>query len=215
MKLYEIYKELVHERLTPAEAAEKFRMTEQDLKFRITRHGKRLPQILKTLDRINNDEMTRSEASALLQVGERQVNNLMKSWTVARPLKEYLVHKAVTGVKWEIRKKFAIEFIAGSCTLEEAAENAGVTDRQIRRWVSDLLNTHFGMVFKDLKELTLTKRSRLADEIEEAEGLEVAKMNVLNEVVKGHKAIEELALERVLSKRSNRKVVNVRGFTPD
>ncbi len=214
MSLYDIYSRWVHEKITDDEAAKLFSLTSKDFRFRVTRYGKRLPVVLKTLDRIASDQITREDAAKLLKVSARRVNQLELNWGVARPIKQYIINKAVTSVKWEIRKKFAIEYISGSATLEEAAENANVTDRQIRRWVSDLLEKHFGMVFKDLKDLTSAKRLRLADEIEEAEGLEISKINVLNEVSKGLKAIEEVAMERVLSKRTNRKTTHVRRIGP-
>lgn len=210
MKLYDIYAEYIQEKITLEEAAEKLNLSETDLKFRITRYGKKLPIVLKTLDRIRDDEITRDQACNILKISPRQVNNLMLTWQAPRPLKQYLIDKAVSVVKWEIRKKYAVEFIAGTCTIEEAAENSEVSERQIRRWVIDLLKRHFQMTFKDLKEVTLARRRRLADEIEEAEGLEVSKINVLNEVSRGERAIEDVALERVLAKRSNRRPPIVR-----
>ena len=213
MSLYSTYTLWLHKKIDDAEAAQAYGLTEKDWKFRLSRYGKRLPLVLKTLDRISEDELTREEAAALLQVSPRQINQLQIAWKVTRPLKEYVVNRAVSEVKWEIRKKFAIEFIAGSCKIDEAAENATVSERQMRRWVSELLDKHFGMVYKDLKDLALRRRQRLADEIETAEGLEVAKLNVLAEVAKGEKAIQEVALERVMSKRTVRNSNHVRGST--
>lgn len=211
MKRYEVYKQFARGRQTEEDLAGALGLSVRSWRIRSTKHGSKLPLVLKTLDEIEADTLSRDEASERLGVCVRQVNQMMRTWGVSRPLKDYLVTRAVSSVKWEIRKKFAIEFIAGSSTLEDASERAEVSMRQMRRWVADLLDTHFGMVFKDLKDLTKTKRERLADSIEEAEGLEIAKLNVLNEVARGDRAIEEVALERVLSKRTNRKHGNVRG----
>jgi hypothetical protein len=210
MKLFEIYRAMIRSEISHDEAAEQFGITPRDLKFRLTKYGKRMPRVLKTLDKIQEDRMDRTTAAETLGVSLRQVNNLMESWGVQRPLKEYLVDRAVSEVKWEIRKKFAIEYISGSCTIEEAAENAGVSTRQIRRWVSELLAKHYEIVFKDLKHIPLSRLRRMADEIEEKEGLEVAKQNVLREVLKGETAIEEVALQRVMSRRTRARPLNVR-----
>lgn len=204
MGLYNIYTKLVHGKISHADAAEQLDITEKDLKFRITRYGTKLPRVLKTLDRIRTDDISREDAAHILGVTPRQVNNLMKTWKAPRPLKQYIIDKAIATVKWEIRKRYAIEFIAGSCELQEAADNAQVSHRQMRRWVADLLEKHYQIVFKDLKRINLSRRKAMADEIEDAEGLVIEKINVLNEVARGTKAIEQVALDRVLARRSHR-----------
>lgn len=208
--LYTTYRKLQQHLITEIEAAQAFGMTVKQLRFQITRQGNRLPLILKTLDAISQDKMSRQEAAELLQVSVRQVNHLQGTWKVDRPIKEYLIHKAAARVKWEIRKKYASDFISGSSSLEEASELAGVSTRQMRRWVAELLEKHYQMPFVDLKLVSLPRRRRMADEIDEAEGLETAKQNVLAEVAKGARALQEVALERVKSRHSQRGRSNVR-----
>lgn len=205
MSLYETYNQWLHKKITDDEAAEQFRMTVSNFRMRVSKYGKRLAVVLKTLDRISDDEITRDQAATILNITTRQVNNLQEAWRVSRPLKQYLITRTVSTVKWELRKRFAVEFIAGSATIEDCAANAGVSVRQMRRWVGELLDKHYGIVFKDLKVIPDKRRARMADEIEEAEGLEIAKINVLNEVARGEKAIQEVALERIMSKRTVRK----------
>jgi hypothetical protein len=203
MNFLDIYNLLAQGEITHDQAATILGMTPKNLKFRITKWGHKLPLLLATLDKIKADTITREEASAALNVVPRQVNKLMESWKVTRPLKTYHVSKAATSIKWEIHKKYAIDFISGSMELLEAAENAGISDRQMRREISKLLKKHYEMPFKDLNQISLNRRKRLADEIETAEGLELAKQSVLKSIADGKLSIREEALNRVLSKRSN------------
>lgn len=201
MNLLDVYNLMITNEITQEQAAGTFGFSERDLKFRMTRWGHRLPLLLACLDKIKADTMTRSEAADTLGISTRQINKLQETWKVARPLKTYLVDKAATQIKWEIRKKYAIDFIAGGIDFETAAEGAGCTTRQMRRWVADLLVKHYEMPYKDLIPLSLKRRKRLADEIETAENLELAKQNVLKSIADGKMSIEEEALNRVLSKR--------------
>lgn len=204
MNLLDLYSMIQKNEVTPLEAAKALGFTQRDLKFRMTRYGARLPGVLSVLDKIRNDEITRKEAAVQLNVGVREVNQLMNSWRVRRPLKQYLITRASSSVKWEIRKKFAIDFIAGAGTIEDAAEGANVSTRQMRRWVTELLDKHFKMVFKDLKPLSLARRKRLADEIETAEGLELAKQQILKAIADGKRSIADEAVERVVARRIKR-----------
>lgn len=200
-ELIEVFEMLQAKKITVEQAAIALELPVRDLRFRLSRWGDRLPLLLSTLQKIKEGSLARDDAARTLGCSVRQVNYLMETWKVSRPLPQYIVTRTASKVKWELRKKFAIEYIAGQSTIEDAAEAAQVSDRQMRRWVSELLRKHYGMVFKDLKELSERKRMRLADEIETAEGLELAKQNVLKALADGKKTIEEEALERVLSKR--------------
>lgn len=202
MNLLDIYNALMSKQITTEQAASTLGLVERDLKFRMTKAGHKLPLTLSVLDKIKADAITREEASRVLGVSVRQINKLQESWSVARPLKAYLVNKAATQIKWEIRKKYAIDFIASGSDFEAAAEAAGCSSRQMRRWVTDLLEKHFDMPYKDLAHVSMSRRKRLADEIETAENLELAKQNVLKSIADGKVSIQEEALNRVLSKRS-------------
>lgn len=209
MTLYQVYSSWVQGKLSDEQVAEAFQISVKVWKFKVTRYGKTMGITLKTLDRIAEDQITREEASKILGVTPRAVNLLMETWGVKRPLKEYLIKRSETEIKWEIRKKGAIEYIAGTATLEEAAEIAMCTDRQMRRWITELLHRHLEMPFKDLKLLSARKRKQVADEIEEAEGLEMDKINAINEVSRGSKQIRDLALERVVSRYRHRRGIDV------
>lgn len=204
MNRLKTYRDLKAGRIDLASAAVTFNISEKDLKFRISRHGNRLPNVLMVMDKIENSALSRSEAAAELEISDRHVNQLMNTWQVKKPLREYLVTRTASQVKWELRKKFAIEYIGDDCDLEAAAEGAGVSTRQMRRWVSDLLYKHFEMPFKDLKLVTRMRRQRLADEVEVAEGIELAKRNVLDTIAQGEKTIEQEAVDRVMARRSSK-----------
>lgn len=212
MNLLDVYNLMTTNEITQEQAATTFGFAEKDMKFRMSRWGHRLPLLLATLDKITSDTITREEAAEILQVTVRQINKLQGTWRVARPLKTYLVDKQATQIKWELRKKYAIDYIAGGVDFENLAESAGCSSRQMRRWVADLLIKHFEMPYKDLLTLTPNKRKRLADEIETAEHLELSKKNVLKSIADGKLSVQEEALNRVLSKRvihDRRRTTNV------
>jgi hypothetical protein len=197
MKLLEIYSALQGGHITTEEAARTLGITVRDLKFRVSRWGNRLPTLCAALDMISENKATRDEAAALIGVSVRQVNHLMETWKIRRPTPKYVIDSVVAEIKWEIRKKYAIEFIGGYCSLDDAATEAGVSNRQMRRWVADLLDEHFGMAYKDLRELTGKRRAQLAEQIEETEGFEYAKRAVLQSIRRGETTLEEEAAARI------------------
>ena len=201
MTYLSIYNALTENEITLKQAAELMNLSAKSLRIRMAKHGHTFPVLLTVLDKIKANAITRDDAAVILQTTTRQVNKVAESWGVRRPLRPYLVTRAGSKVKWELHKKFAIDFIAGSANLIEAAEDGGVSDRQMRRVISDLLKKHYEMPFKDLNTLSLTKRRRLAEEIEKAEGLEFEKQAMLKSIADGKLSIAEVALNRALSKR--------------
>jgi len=204
MKLLDIYTLLENKEITEEEAAKTLGMTVKLLRFRITRWSHRLPLLLSILDKIKEDKITRNEASVALQVTVREVNQLMKTWNIERPIKEYELNRVKSQVKWEIRNRYALDFISGHMELDEAAESADVSPRQMRRWVSKLLEKHFQMPWGDLKQLSNERRLRLVQEIEIAENLELAKQQTLTAISKGKKTLETEALDRVISRKKRK-----------
>ena len=160
--------------------------------------------LLSTLDRIVADEIDRDEAARILGVSTRQVNKDMERWGVQRPLKEYLVHRELTSLKWDSCKKHAVDFIAGSTTLKSAAAGANQSERQMRRWISKLLGEYDGIVFKDLEKISDPLRCRLAKNIMTGEQIDVATQKVLTEIAAGRLRAEDEALARVLASGKRR-----------
>jgi len=201
MTLLEIYNLVQTKEITETEAAAALELPLAQFRMRKTKWGHRLPLMFSVLDKVRDDGITRDGAAEALQVTVREINKLMTSWNVTRPIKPYLLQREASKVKWEVRKKFAIDFIHGSTTVDEAAESAEVDPRQMRRWVSGLLMKHFEMPWKDLVKMPLNRRRRLAQEIEDAEGFEMSKQNLVNSIARGDKTLQDEALERVTAKR--------------
>lgn len=201
MKLLDIYSMMESGDLNEEGAAAALGTTLKDLRFRVTRWGNRLPLVLSIMDKLRDERISRQDAAEALGVTPRQVNALMNTWKVVKPPKAYLIERRASKVKWEVHKKFAIDFIAGSGSIDDAAEGADVSTRQMRRLVSQLIDKHYGMVFKDLRTLSLARRRRLAQEIETAEGLELTKQQALSPVLRGEKTIQEEALDRVIAEK--------------
>lgn len=210
MNLIDIYNALQKGDITTEEAAQALGFTHTDMKFRITRWGHRLPLLLATLDKIRAGTVGRGEAAKTIGVSLRQMNHLMQTWKVHRPIAKYVVNHTLAEVKWEIRKKYAVDYIAGGVTIEEAAERASVSTRQIRRWVSELLRKHFSMVWKDLKEVPMHRRARLATEIERAEGLEYGKQAVIQAISRGDTTLFDEAANRLAHLTHRRGTAHVR-----
>lgn len=210
MKLLELYSMMQAGEVTKEQAAHALGTSVVGLKVREGKLGHKLPLVLSVLDKIADDKITRSEAADVLQTTVRNVNALMASWQISRPLKPYLIERAAPKVKWEIRKKYAIDFIADASTIEDAAEAAGVSTRQMRRWVAELMKKHFGATWGDLKDMTATKRRRLASEIETAENLEIARQQVIKRISDGDLTIEDDVLSRIVARRARKKENHVR-----
>lgn len=205
MNLIDLYN--LHQKgdLSTDDMARLLGISPKNLKIRFTKHGDRLPLVLATLDKIKADQIDREKAATTLKVTPRTVNQLMVSWNVERPIKDYLIDRAASQVKWEVRKKYAIDYIGERETLDKAAQKADVSTRQMRRWVSDLLVKHFGIVFKDLIKITLTRRRQMANEVEQKEGLELAVKERVLAVSEGSKALAEEAVELVMERRERRR----------
>jgi len=71
-----------------------------------------------------------------------------------------------------LHQNFAVDCIRGICSVDAAAENAGMSKVEMRLCISELLRKHFGMLLKELEGLDSLRRNRLASEIETAESLE-------------------------------------------
>lgn len=212
MNLLDIYNMKEQGQLTDEEVAKALGKSVQTVRFVWTRWGMKLPMMFSILDKIRAGTISRGEAAEALECTGREVNLLMNRWNVERPIGDRRMERERAVVKWEVRKKFAIDFIAGASTIEEAAESGQVSVRQMRRWVSELLEKHYDMAFKDLKNVTLPRRRRLAAEMEEKEGLDLAKQQLMKVVFDGRKTIQEEAADRALQKRARRragKAVNV------
>lgn len=205
MNLLHVYNLLNTGEITHAQAAKALGFSERSLTFRLSRYGNRLPLVLATLDQIKANKISRDEAAEKLEISTRHVNKLMESWSVVRPVDaapEHMVGRVESKVKWEVRTKYAADFIEGTLSLDMAAEAASCDGRTIRRWAGALLDKHFSMGWKDLAAYDLPQRRRIAQEIRTAEGLEKDKQRMIDSIAAGTMTMKDEAINRVLAKRS-------------
>lgn len=206
MSLTEIYRRYRLGKTDLVTAAAEFGFSGRGLAIRLAKWGDKLPKILLTLDQIVADKIDRDKAALALGVSTRQVNKLTESWGVQRPIKQYLFDREVTRLKWGMRKKFAVDYIAGTVSLNNAANAAGVSSRQMRRWVSDLLMDHHGIVFKDLAKLSIETQHRLAKEIASGEQIDVEGQSALLKIAAGEISMADEAASRVTAKATRRRL---------
>lgn len=200
MKLLDAYVAMQNGELTEAEVASALGISERALKIRISRHGLKLPLVLSVLDQFHENKISRDDAAAM-GVTVRTVNALALSWNALRPLSNDTITRATSQVKWEVRKKFALDFIRGTMNIDAAAEAAGVSSRQMRRWVANLIKKHYGIVYKDLAEIAPRRLAEMAKHIEEEEALEEATKAIADKVSEGAVSEREEAKRRLAAKR--------------
>ena len=210
MSLVLLYRRFEAGELSDSEVAREFGFTLPGFRIRLTKWGDRIEPMLTVLDRILADKMTRDEAAMQLGVTGREINKLMVNWHVGRPVKAYKQVKARSKLKWLIRKAFAIMFIRGTVSLVAAADSVKVSDRQMRRWISDLLKGHGGLDWKALDSATLKVRGELAGRIEVGEGIDKAVVDRVQRIVDGSLTLEMAALESASKDIEVRRFRNVR-----
>lgn len=202
MNYLDVYNDLQRNEITLEQACKVLSIEIKAYENKAKHWGHRFPLMLSVLDKIKSGAISTAEASSILGIQLRQVNNIMVEMGVERPLKTYKVKREMSQIKWELHKKFAIDFIADSTSIETAAADAGVSTRQMRREVSKLLDKHFGMVYKDLAEISNVKRRRLATEIEAAENLEFRHQQVLKSIADGEISLKDEAINRVIARHA-------------
>lgn len=201
MQLLEIFKRINSGQMSTADAASMFQIEERLLKLRMTKWGDKLPFMLETLDQIQEGWLSREQAAERLGVTVRDVSHLVHSYQVTEPVKEYLVERERTQLKFRIRTQAAIDFIGSHCTITQAAEKAECDERTIRRWVSKLLFKHFEMTFKEHSKLPLSKQRRLAQVVADGEGLTIDVQQGIAPVVEKKIDITDLARQRVEARK--------------
>ena len=151
-----------------------------DILRSLTVYRENLLYLIEAADRLSVQHMTQTdrkeiaeEVALKLDITRRQVNRMMKTTGVA-VLPTYKVNlKEITREnaqeKWKIRFDCALSVIAGADSMDAAAEISEVTSRQMYRWVTRFLKNQ-GMGIKDLKQLPIGKRKKIAKTIEEIEG---------------------------------------------
>ena len=197
LRLIDLYSLYANNEITLEQMAQSLEINPRAMSIRIAKWGHRLPLMLSVLDKIADNKISRAEAAGILEVTDRAVNKLCENWDIKRPLGMNKSRQALASVKFELRKKAAIDYISGGMTIEEAAESADCSTRQIRRWVADLLEKHFEMTQMDLRALSDKRRRSLADEIQKAEKIDFDTQVVLDSIRRGETSIQEVGASRI------------------
>lgn len=200
MKLLATWNDLTEGKINAEQAAEALGVTVETIKARLREPKEDTLRLLNVLDLIAADKVDRDTAAEMLDVSPRAVNLHMRKWKISRPVKAYVVERAYAETKWEVRKKFATDFIGLRIgNFEEAAEAAGISTRQIRRWVSEMLLKHFNMQYKDLLPLGVGVRQEMAQKILDAENLEDSKQRLAEDIAFGRRKLEDEAKKRAVA----------------
>lgn len=207
MNHLDLYKQYKKGTLTLADWAEVLDIKETSLKIRVTKQGARLPKFLATLDKIASGALTMKEGAELLGVAPRAMSTNCATWKVQKPVSDFVLTRTTATLKWDVRKKFALDFIAGRYNLDQASESAEISTREMRRWVWKLLDKYQIGDFRSLVDTSLRQRRKWAEDIEQAEGLEHAKLRLLETIGAGQRALAEVALEQATDKLRRRKGV--------
>lgn len=154
--------------------------TPSDVMKSLVAYRAHLPYLIEMSDRLslrphtqNERRQVIEEISQRLGVTPRQVNRMMKGTNVITPAtyKSYIRQLAAqeANEKWRVRFNCALSVIAGLDRMDDAAERAEVSSRQMYRWVNKLLFTQ-EITLRELGKLTVGKRKTIADRIEETQG---------------------------------------------
>lgn len=186
LSLLEIYDRLYKGDITPEKASRMLNTQPRMVKHRLNRWGDRLPTLLFLLEKMGQGAVRPREVAEELGTSVRNVYLLARHWQVAVPpafdghaVAEIQERRSRSRLKWLARKKYAVEVIAAQATLEDAAEAAEVSPRQMRRWCDRLLEQHFGLHLPDLRDLSTVKREKMAAQIEKNEGMTLGEMEKL------------------------------------
>lgn len=93
------------------------------------------PLTKRVLNLIAQGKRTRQEAAQALDCSPRQVNRLMAAAGVTRPVPEYLKRRERAEQKWKRRTRAAEDAIGDRISVEAAAKRAGISVRQMYRWI--------------------------------------------------------------------------------
>lgn len=202
MHITPIYLKFKDGKLTKERFAEKLGISTTQLTIRLGRHGAQIERRFEILDKIADNLISRDQAAAEWGgVNVRTINSAMRAWGIEREATEDMVGRVAPKVKWEVIKKYSVDFIQGTMDLTHSAAAAGISERQLRRWVSDLLRKHYDMPFKDLKQVSQTRRQALAADILRSESLEFSNMLP---VLSGQVSRFEEAEHRIAAKRATK-----------
>lgn len=174
---FHILLELKDGEITPFRALQLLNTRPRVLKQLNTLWGPFLEGLVPLLDALQAQHNTKYEQTRIkraiakhIGITYRQVNRLLsdEKIDIPKPKSVEIRHekKENAGMKREMHEKHALDVIAGLNRVDDAAEQAELSSRQMYRLVNRL-TALVGVVYRDLRHTTHTVRKRVADQIEE------------------------------------------------
>lgn len=158
------------------DAAVKLKVRPRTVKQLVTLHKDNLritvpliDQLLKPVNTKHDQYLLKAKLAELLGVTYRQVGRIVETADVKIPAPATVVERERKRINAKsrifMRTKLALDVVAGLRTAPDAAEAAEVTPKHMYRLAGELVGPH-GLVYKDLRQMSLPKRKQLADLIE-------------------------------------------------
>lgn len=124
-----------------------------------------IERLKEPFDTKNEQTKAKEHLAASLNMSSRGINRLLKRANVSIPPSKTVEmrqkQREIVQIRRNMHNLCALEFIEGSVTVVEAAEDAGVSTRQMYR-IIDKLCTAVGVNYRDLKRTTLENRHHVA-----------------------------------------------------
>jgi hypothetical protein len=209
----EIYSMYMAGRATLEQTATSLGFTPGGFRIILARAKEEMPKRLAVLDEIDAGRMKNAEACKVLGCSVRNLSALMKNWGVERPMAMEGIDDVLIEIKQGLQIKYALEvirkpYVKGEMVefLDDMADKAGISSRQLRREVTDLLRRHVQLEYTDLTSMNEKQRNAVADQIEEAEHRDAQHVKVIEQVASGIRRREEAAIELAYARRKEGKL---------
>lgn len=149
-----------------AEAATTLNLSPRQISLITTKWGDRLPLLKETLE----SDLPQAVKAARLNVTERQLRRLQTTYLPPRPdtgPKPYRIARERAKSKWRLYHSQAVKIVRGELSVVAAAEEIGLSKRQMHRWLEKTLTDRFGLQLQSIRPLPRPFRYALAVEVEQ------------------------------------------------
>lgn len=173
---FQVLLDVKQQRITEEHAAELLKTSIKRVRQMVTIWSPKLAKLVPAIDALLRPANSKEQQTAckarvarIAKVTPRQVNRLIDYAEIVIPKPESVIirkenHKNAIKMR-ELRKKCAIDVIAGVNSVENAAEQAEITTRQMYRIVHKLCGLNH-VHYKDVKPLKDSQRRKIAADIE-------------------------------------------------
>jgi hypothetical protein len=196
MKLRALYDRYLSGKISIDQFAEELNLTTRGLKIRLTKWGDRFGTLMTTLDELGDDTINTVQASERLGTTTREINQLRESYSVGRPIRDYIVSRASSSIKWERYKKHAVDYIAGRRSLQQASDDSGLSVLGMRKWINKMLDRHTQLTWREHADMSLKDQQAIAKKIEEVENLSIQAQMISDAISLGRTTVQEQAIAR-------------------